>query len=159
MTYLDLLLESFPGLHLTLELDLCLFVFLLVSLLVFLELLLVILQQALRLLQSFLPFVGLTLQIGDLIIDDFVSHGDKEHLLLLLQDVHDYFLLSTKVLVLLSDIDQFKCLLDDLLVLSIVHSGRDVLLVYRDTELVEPLERVSMVRCCLFPNLLIGLVH
>lgn len=106
--YLDLLLLGESLLHLLLELLLDLLGLRLVLLVVLLEILLVLLQDLVALLQRPRPFLGLAGQVADLLLDDAVGHRDQEHLLLLLQYLHDGLVLARQVLVFATHLYDFE---------------------------------------------------
>jgi hypothetical protein len=88
------LLLELAFLDLEFELVLCFLTILLILLLIGLEIVLIPLQELLRLLECLFPLICLILEILNFTFDDAMGHRDQEHLLLLLEYFADDLLLG-----------------------------------------------------------------
>lgn len=107
MCYLDFLLFGESSLHLLLVLLLYVLCLVFFPFLKLLEVLHVLAQHLVALLEGLLSVISLAFEILNLVFDDAVGHGDQEHFLFLLQNIHDGLILAHQVLVLLPHLDDF----------------------------------------------------
>ena len=107
MCYLDFLLFGESSLHLLLVLLLYVLCLVFFPFLKLLEVLHVLAQHLVALLEGLLSVISLAFEIFNLVFDDAVGHGDQEHFLFLLQNIHDGLILAHQVLVLLPHLDDF----------------------------------------------------